>query len=163
MERAFPIRSESHQIEELSDRFFRGSLPTSWVAEKPANDYGVDLRIDLFEKNQATGLELLIQLKASANATDGEIEVVRLKVTTYNYLWDKLQVAMLVKYIGVEREAYWLLFRDIRPPSENQKTFTVHIPKANRLSTINWPDIQAYIRSITQEKLAATRRHQLSC
>lgn len=66
MIRAFPIRSESHQIEEISERFFRDSLPRNWTAEKPSNDYGVDLRVDMFELNQVTGLELLVQLKASS-------------------------------------------------------------------------------------------------
>jgi len=161
MERAFPVRSESHQIEELSERFFRDSLPKNWVAEKPANDYGVDLRVDLFEGNQATGLELLVQLKASAKPTGGEAEAVQLKVATYNYLWDKLQVAMLVKYVESEGEAYWLLFRDIPQPQAGQDTFTVRIPKANRLSAIAWPEVQAYVRGVTDEKLAAMRRHQM--
>ena len=67
----FPIRSETHQLEELSERFFRNSLPKNWLCERPANDYGVDLRVDLFEGNNATGLELLVQLKSSAKATDG--------------------------------------------------------------------------------------------
>lgn len=162
MERAFPVRSESHQIEELSERFFRDSLPKNWVAEKPANDYGVDLRVDLFEGNQATGLELLVQLKASAKPTGGEAEAVRLKVATYNYLWDKLQVGMLVKYVESEGDAYWLLFRDIPQPQAGQDTFTVRIPKANRLSAIAWPEVQAYVRGVTDEKLAAMRRHQMS-
>src|SRR5215216_4154433 len=141
MERAFPVRSESHQIEELSERFFRDSLPKNWVAEKPANDYGVDLRVDLFEGNQATGLELLVQLKASAKPTGGEAEAVQLKVATYNYLCDKLQVAMLVKYVESEGEAYWHLFRDIPQPQAGRDTFTVRIPKANRLAAIAWPEV----------------------
>jgi hypothetical protein len=162
MERRFPVRSESHQLEELSQRFFRDSLPKNWTAEKLGNDYGVDLRIDLFEGNQATGLELLVQLKASAKPTGGDTEAVRLKTATYNYLWDKLQVAMLVKYIESEGEAYWLLFRDIPQPQAGQDTFTIHIPKTNRLSVIEWREVQAYVRGVTDEKLAARRRSQIS-
>src|SRR6266508_5139839 len=145
MERAFPVRSESHQIEELSERFFCDSLPKNWVAEKPANDYGVDLRVEMFEANQATGLELLVQLKASAKPTGGEAEAVRLKVATYNYLWDKLQVAMLVKYVESEGEAYWLLLSNVPEPSQDQDSFTIRIPKENRLSSIDWQRIQNYV------------------
>lgn len=162
MDKAYPIRSESHQIEELSERFFREWLPKNWAAEKPAEDYGVDLRVDLFEGNQATGLELLVQLKASAESTGEETETVRLKTTTYNILWDKLQVAMLVKYIESEKEAYWLLFRNIPAPSQDQETFTVHIPKANRISVIRWTEIQEYVRDVTDTKLAAMRRHTIA-
>jgi hypothetical protein len=124
-------------------------------------DYGVDLRVDLFEAGAATGLELLVQLKSSAQASPGEYESVRLKVATYNYLWGKLQVAILVKYVAAENEAYWLLFRDIPAPPDAQKTFTVRIPKLNRLSQMPWVDIQAYVREVTDMKLAATRRSEV--
>lgn len=157
----FPIRSESHQLEELSERFFRNYLPNNWVTEKPANDYGVDLRVDLFEGCHATGLELLVQLKASKDSSVGESEVVRLKVATYNLLWEKLQVAMLVKFVESEKEAYWLLFKDIPNPPQDQESFTVHIPKTNRLSSAPWPKLQQYVRSVTDKKLAAMRMQEI--
>jgi len=116
----------------------------------------------MFEGNQATGLELLVQLKSSAEPTAVDTETVRLKTTTYNLLWEKLQVAMLVKYVASEKEAYWLLFRDIPTPSQDQETFTIHIPKENRISTIQWQDIQAYVRSVTDTKLASMRRHKMA-
>ena len=157
-DRAFPIRGETHQQAESSERFFRSSLPRNWVCERPENDYGVDLRVDLFEGNRATGLELLVQLKSSARATEGDFEVVRLATATYNHLWDKLQVAMLVKFIESEGEAYWLLLKDIPQPPQDVDTFSVRIPKGNRLSAIQWPEIQAHVRMVTDTKLAAARR-----
>ena len=161
MNKSFPLRVNSHQLEELSERFFKQSLPRNWTAERPSKDYGVDLRVDLFEGDRATGLELLVQLKASGTTSSLSEETVELKVPTYNLLWDKLQVAMLVKYVETEREAYWLLFRDIPEPSQEQETFTVHIPKVNRLSTAPWDKIRAYVRSVTDKKLAALRRSQM--
>lgn len=161
MDKTFPNRTDSHQLEELSERYFRQSLPKNWTVEKPANDYGVDLRVDLFEENKATGLELLVQLKASVHPTGTDTESIRLRTATYNHLWNKLQVAILVKYIESEGEAYWLLFRDIPSPSQDQETFTVQIPKANRLSSIEWSEIQTYIRGITDKKLAAMRQREL--
>jgi len=158
----FPHRSESHQLEETSVRYVRNALPRGWTCEKPEHDYGVDLRVDIFEDGTATGLELLFQLKASADSAKGETEVVRLKTSTYNHLWSKLQVVMLVKYIEHTNEAYWLLLKDIDIPATDQKTFTVHIPKANRLSTINWQDIQGYVRGITSTKLASVQRHPVA-
>jgi hypothetical protein len=101
-------------------------------------------------------------LKSSAEPSAADTETVRLKTTTYNLLREKLQVAMLVKYVASEKEAYWLLFRDIPTPSQDQKTFTIHIPKENRISTIQWPDIQSYVRSVTDTKLAAMRRHKMA-
>lgn len=161
MNESFPVRPESHQLEELSERFFRQALPKNWTVEKPNHDYGVDLRVDLFEGTSATGLELLVQMKSSAKATEAETETVQLRIATYNLLWGKLQVAMLVKFIEAESEAYWLLLKDIPAPSQDQETFVVHIPKKNRLSTAPWVDIQAYVRSVTDTKLAGMRLRQM--
>lgn len=161
MNKAYPLRVESHQLEELSRRFFERSLPKTWTAEKPENDYGVDLRVDIYEGKRATGLELLIQLKASAKPSGRATEDVQIRTSTYNLLWDKLQVAMLVKYIERDDEAYWLFFRDIRQPRQNRRTFTVHIPRDNRLSAAPWEEIQEYVRRVTDTKRAAMRREQL--
>lgn len=77
----------------------QNALPNNWVVEKPPNDYGVDLRVDIFEGELATGLELLVQLKSSQRASEGDSESISLRLATYNYLWDKLQVVMLVKFV----------------------------------------------------------------
>jgi hypothetical protein len=66
MAKRFPQKPESHQLEEISERFFRTRFPQNWRPERPGGDYGVDLKVDIFEGDDATGLELLVQLKASA-------------------------------------------------------------------------------------------------
>jgi hypothetical protein len=159
--KSFPVRHETHKLEELSRRFFTTSLPQNWVDETPGNDYGIDVRVDLFDGSAATGLELLVQLKASKRSRRAEFETVQLGVSTYNYLSAKLQVVMIVKYVHAEKEAYWQLLRNIDAPPQDQKTFTVRIPKANRLSAIDWPAIQQIIREVTDRKSAAQRKYVL--
>jgi len=162
MNRQFPTRTQAHNLEELSERFLNQCLPINWTSEKPEPDYGVDLRVDIFEGEDATGLELLIQLKASENATEGENETVQLRTVTYNHLWGKLQVVMLIKYVQEEHAAYWLLLKDVPAPNQEQATFTVRIPKANALSHIDWKCIEQYVREVTDEKITARRRNILS-
>lgn len=157
MNKKYPNRPNSLTLEELSRRNFIDSLPEDWLAERPANDYGIDLRVDIFKDNQATGLEFLVQLKSAQKASQNESEKVTLKISTYNYLRRKTQVAILVKYIKVENESYWLLLKDIPTPNQENDTFTVHIPKSNKLSEINWDDIYSHIRKVTDEKLATIR------
>ena len=160
---AFPQRPRSHELEEISRRAFIASLPESWACERVENDYGIDLRVDIFEGSRATGLELLVQLKSSERPTDGrDVEQVTLKVSTYNLIWRKLQVAMLVKHVQSEGESYWLFFRDIPPPRQEQETFTIQIPRDNRLSTISWEDVQNRIREVTDRKLAAQRAFDMN-
>lgn len=136
MNHQYPQRVDNHQLEELSERHFRNLLPRNWTCEKPANDYGVDLRVDLYDELAATGLELLVQLKASAEGSDQDTETIRLRTATYNHLWDKLQVVMPVKYIEAEDKAYWLLLSEVPEPNRDQDTFTVHIPKVNVLASL---------------------------
>ena len=63
---------------------------------------------------------------------------------------------MLVKYVENENEAYWVLLRDIAGPNNpNQKTLTVHIPRENRMSDINWDEQIDLIKKITYLKLGA--------
>ncbi len=153
----YPERPESHQLEEASHRFFTQQLPRSWVCEKPAHDYGVDLRVEMFENNAATGLELLVQLKASARSSTGETESLVLRATTFNMLRNKLQVVMLVKYSEEDGEAYWQLLRDAREPGQENDSVTIRIPKENQLSKIDWHEILLIVRGVTEVKLAANR------
>jgi hypothetical protein len=120
--------------------------------ERPGADYGVDVRVDIFENDEVTGLELLVQLKASNSPSESEDETIKLGTATYSYLWDKVQVVLLVKYVEADNEAYWLLLGDVPEPNQRHKTFTVRIPKANRLSTIDWQQIQNYVRDVTNGK-----------
>lgn len=159
MANRYPQRPNAHQIEEVSERFFKNCLPRNWHCEKPGGDYGVDLRVDIFEGEEVTGLELLVQLKASSHTAEGDSETITLRTATYNYLWDKLQVVMVVKYVEPDQEGYWLLLKDVPKPNQGSKTIAVKISKANRLTTIDWQRIQDYVREITDEKLAARRRN----
>lgn len=154
----YPQRSTTHQLEEMSERFLNNHLPTNWTSEKPASDYGIDLKIDIFDGTNARGLELLVQLKATKTGTNRTYETVRLLTSTYNYLWDNLQVVMLIKYVQSENKAYWLLLSDVPEPNQSQKTFTIHIPKENDLESIDWNEIHDYVRTVTTEKLEVRRR-----
>lgn len=153
-----PKRGATHRLEERSERYFRMRLPNDWVCEKQQYDYGVDLRVEIFEDDEATGLELLVQLKASNESSAQETEIVRLKTSTYNYLRDKLQVVMLVKFVAEDNAAFYLLLRDIPEPGQGRKTFSVRIPKCNRLSDIDWDAIRELVRNVTCVKLGAARR-----
>ncbi len=152
-----PKRINNHNSEELSERFFNNCLPENWYSYPPRNDYGVDLIVEIFEGEEATGLELIVQLKSTGTATENEIEKQTLDVSTYNYLNEKLRVAMIVKYVIPENEAYWILLKDIPSPNQKNKTFTINLPKLKKLSNINWEEIKEYVKSVTNRKLAAQK------
>jgi len=151
-----PQRPDTHVLETKAIRFFESHLPPNWTTTKPANDYGVDLVVGIFDGTNATNYELHVQLKASQHASGSDNEQVSLRVANYNHLKKILHVVVLVKYIADENEAYWTLLVDFPGPStQTQENFTVNIPRTNVLSTINWNEIEAYIREIVDYKLSA--------
>ncbi|WP_217565114.1 DUF4365 domain-containing protein [Vibrio cholerae] len=160
-----PQRDDNHRLEGISELFFRQNLPQTWTAHKPDPDYGVDLIVDIFDGNNATGRELLIQLKSSqeSNVTvDGEFERITLNVSTYNMLWDKLQVVMLVKYVASENQAYWQLLSEVPAPNEENQTISVRMPRANVLGNIEWEPIRNYVEAVHLRKLRARDRFRFS-
>ena len=161
MEKKFPIRHENHTLEEKSIIFFRQYLPTDWNVNSIDRDYGQDLNIEIAEDRVYRGLEFIVQLKSShlpdINGTD---ERQTLRIATYNYLWDNLRVVLLVKFVEEENEAYWILLKDVPKPNQDNETFTIRIPRQNRLSQLNWNDIADYVRYITQKKLKAGRPNE---
>jgi hypothetical protein len=161
MKAQLPIRDGARQRETASELFFQQHLPQGWMWERPANDYGIDLRVGVVEENRVTGLEFLVQLKASHNPSAAEYERVRLNVSTYNYLMGTVSVAMLVKYIEVDREAYWVLLRDVPAPSQAQQSFTVRMPRANRVSTLDWRRLRERLGDIQDLKLRACRLREI--
>lgn len=92
-------------------------------------------------------------MKSSQAGGDTDYETIQLNTSTYNLLWDKLQVVMLVKFVESENEAYWILLSDVPTPNQAQESFTIRIPKQNRLSTIGWKEIQDYIVRVYEGKI----------
>ena len=155
----FPKRHKNHSLEEESITFFREQLPEDWNINSVDRDYGQDLNIEICEDGEYRGLELVVQLKSSANPNgNDETENITLRVATYNYLWDNLRVVLLIKFVQSENEAYWLLLKDVPEPNQENDTFTIHIPKKNRLTNLDWNYITEYVRDVTNDKLKVRRR-----
>lgn len=154
----YPKRHPNHTLEEKSITFFYQCVPADWNKNSVDKDYGQDLNLEIAEDDTYRGLDLIVQLK-SANEADrhGEFEHQVFKVSTFNYLRANLRVVMIVKYVLSENEAYWILLKDIPLPNQDNDTFTIHIPTENKLSAIDWAIITAYVREVTDKKLAAMR------
>lgn len=161
MAKKYPIRHENHTLEEKSIIFFRNYLPTDWNVNSIDRDYGQDFNIEIAENGVYKGLEFIVQLKSS-NISDinGTDERQSLRVSTYNYLWDNLRVVLLIKFIENENEAYWILLKDVPEPKQDNETFTIRIPRQNRLSELNWNEISNYARAITDRKLKVGRPNE---
>ncbi|MDQ0074504.1 hypothetical protein J2W34_006328 [Variovorax boronicumulans] len=140
----------------MSETFLRQHLPPGWTCDRPQHDYGVDLRIGLASDGHVNGQQLVVQLKASDRDQSPNWTTIRLDVPTLLLLRGMLEVALLVKYIAAENEAYWLLLNDFTvQPSPGQQTVSIRIPKANRVSAQPWDAIAVHVQAVHFRKLQA--------
>lgn len=81
-----PRRPRNHALETKSRRLFEAAIPDDWVVTEAGTDYGVDLRVEIFEDGSATGLQFNVQLKATDGDTGDRWPIKR---QTLNY-WEAL-------------------------------------------------------------------------
>jgi hypothetical protein len=153
-----PIRHRNHVLEEMSKNFFLQHLPPEWTRQEYHPDYGKDYLIGIVEEGEVTNLNFIVQLKSSQTSSrKDEFETIRLSMSQYNHLNDDLYVVLLIKFVQSEMEGYWQLLYNIRPPDREQRSFSVPIPKVNRLSLINWNTVRQHVWNVTHDKLEARR------
>ncbi|RYZ56091.1 MAG: DUF4365 domain-containing protein [Sphingobacteriales bacterium] len=100
----FPIRHPNTVLESFSEQYFKSLLPSDWYVDKPI-DYGIDLVVSPVIRNQVTGLSFSVQLKAQHRSS---IKLsVRIKKSTLNYLFARLEPCMIVLYDHHSRKANW--------------------------------------------------------
>jgi tetratricopeptide (TPR) repeat protein len=145
-----PKRHGSHVLSTTSKKFFEGKLPDEWLYNVPEHDYGIDYHIEIAEEEKVTGLNFSVQLKSTATNDDEQFSRIVLKSSTLGYLVTRLEPVMLVQYEKDSNEAYWGWLEDFSFDLSDisQKTFTLSLIKANKLSETNW---QAVIRYVQQQ------------
>jgi hypothetical protein len=117
--------------------------------------------VGLANEGQINGQQLVVQLKASEQADSPDSVTLRLETATLQLLRQMLEVAVLVKYVAADNEAYWLLLKDFAAqPKPGQKTITIRIPKANRLSARTWNVVAGHVQAVHYRKLNANRPGQ---
>lgn len=139
----YPLRTSNHVTEARSRRRFEQELPSYWeTRESTGVDYGVDLRVEIFDKDDhpegsedwlATGDTFAVQLKGTAVAknADGSISV-QMRTATLQHLANLFEPVLLVVVHFTsddskgEVRAKWLHSFDFPAPSDLQATFTVN-------------------------------------
>ena len=103
-------RPRSHVLETANRRAFVGSLPAEWTDHSLADDYGVDLRVEIFDEvgdghTRSSGLTYAVQLKA----TDGETaRAMRVGVSWEHFAyWSSLgEPVLVVRYLAATGETF---------------------------------------------------------
>lgn len=149
-----PQRPRSHELETEAKNFLRGILPSAWVVHESKEDYGEDLRVEIFAKERATGLEFLVQLKATDKLTKRKHQIIqRVQVKTINYLLKKETPSLLMVYDSKAVMGYFVWIQDhvknklqqINPNWMKKKSSTFKIPDKNIFGYRSIDEIVSYL------------------
>lgn len=151
-----PNNHRNHQLERLSEIYFDSIFPTTWIKNKFQIDYGTDYNCEIAREidNGVTGMNFTVQMKGKETESNlGEITVSGVKRSTINRWLNRLEPTMIVVYLEDEKEAYWIWFENNTVDlTHDYKTFTIKLPRANRLSQISWKEISEELKIIFSRK-----------
>lgn len=144
-----PIRHKNHILETESNKFFENCLSNEWYAEKPGYDYGIDYNVSIVINNQVTGLNFSVQIKSTEKEESQQYVPISLKKSTLGLFQARLEPILLIAYVQEDKEAYWHWYNDLSfDLTSKQETYRVNIPRANRLSVIDWDEITQYVQNV---------------
>ena len=149
----FPNRHRNHEIETLSERFFKNCFPESWIINTFQIDYGTDYNCEITTDKKVTGNNFSIKLKGKDTESNNETVKISLKRTNINRWLNKLEPTMIIVFIVDEKEAFWIWFgNNIVDLTKKNESFTISIPRHNKLSEVNWDLISRYVGSIFSKR-----------
>jgi len=149
----YPNRHRNHEIETLSERFLKNLLPVSWVTNSFQIDYGTDYNCEITTERQVTGNNFSIQLKGKETEQNLDSVKIILKRTNINRWLSRLEPTIIIVYIVDEHEAYWKWFEDNTVDlTQNNESYTVTIPRKNKLSQLKWDLVAEYVKSIFSKR-----------
>lgn len=173
-------RSESHLIEQEAILMLKRKLPREWVVRELTPDYGIDLDVELFEKEEekivTLGERLYIQVKGTTKANYKELEIdvdgkkMAKRCITFpldtailrlvERVGDSLPILLTVVDISAE-EAFFISLNDYANFVLNdddkwriQESKTIYIPCDNKIGSIEllrWYAIRPKLNSFFAE------------
>jgi hypothetical protein len=121
-----------------------------WIVDKPS-DYGIDLIVTPVLGGNVIGLNFSLQLKAK-NDVKGKWEV-RLKKTTLNYLFNRLEPVMIVLYNKKTTEGRWKWLLPIDfDLTKNVASYSVRFNQQQTFSAIDWNTISNFVQRVFKIK-----------
>lgn len=149
----FPRRPRNHEIETLSENYFRSKIPSTWIIDKPSWDYGIDYHCGIVIDEMVTGINFSIQLKGKEKEKNKTNIQVTIKRSTINLWLIRLEPIMIITFIVEENKAYWIWFENNTVDlTLDQKTFTINIPRTNKLEIYDWNICSEYVTKIFKNK-----------
>lgn len=162
-----PRRPRQHELDTAATRFAESQLPASWTCQPISPDYGKDLRVEIFQNQEATAYEFYVQSKGHERfpIVRGDKIAQPIRVSTLRYLEKQIIPTMIVAYSAEENRACYLwitpyildvlnnenpLWRETAGDSE----ITIHVPLVNNFENVSIADtVLRYVAVVYTEIL----------
>ncbi len=148
-------RVKQHQLEDLSRSKYSLILPRHWVCRNKDKDYGIDIEVEIFDKdNINTGLVYWVQLKATDSNDQNSIKKVNLSVESIKY-YQKLEVPVLIVRYSAKTDIFyycWAHKIDLFHSKRNAKTITINFRDEDIWDDLSYIKITKYLEKIKSIK-----------
>lgn len=156
-----PKRTHSQWLGKLAEaKFAELATEKGWLVHPvhSGNDFGIDARVELVDKNEVTGVEFLVQIKCREEFSkdrDGSINAGSVKVSTVGYWLAKLSPTLLAAYDHSRRVFYWNWAHRTFPVERfsnalerHQDSLVLTFPQDNKLDSAGLQEIENEAQSI---------------
>lgn len=154
-------RPKQHVIDSQAQLLFRQSLPAEWIVRQIVPDYGIDYEVEIVEGESLTGFTFYVQLKGtiSPKYTDASL-CLSFEVDKLIHYSEKVNKPVFIIVADLVNNAcLWLyaqrfireVLRVNNPSWHSQKSVTLHVPKANKLSETLESLVQATKKGTKEE------------
>jgi tetratricopeptide (TPR) repeat protein len=156
---AMPSRPASHRGETASRNAFTAACPAAWVVRRIEDEYGIDLEVEIFDGDRATGLTFKVQLK-SKDIARGRAVSKSVKVSSLNYWLNHDVPVLVVLYDTRTGTLYgsWAHAHDTGSIPDGAKTTTFSFSYLDILDADAFARIDADVRVIRSLKDAFAPR-----
>lgn len=113
-------------------------IPSAWTVSDVVNDYGLDLRVEIFEQGHATSHSFWIQLKGTDEPDLRKALRRSFDLSSLAYMSAQADPVLLVRYHSPTRALFgqWLHAKDIVLKKTAQKSYTVKWVLSDRLDSV---------------------------
>lgn len=139
-----PKRIDTHRIDTKAVRTIFTHLNENWLVRSlEERDYGIDLQLERFDSDDATGDFIFVQVKGTDKAFKENVQLSGFPVDTVNYalmfdvpffLFHTSNVSKQTKYVWLQNYVETRLEKDT-PQWKTQDSVTIYFPDENNLES----------------------------
>lgn len=156
-------QTASQIIGREGERWFSSVLPSEWIWQPPADDYGIDGTVAIGDEKAVTPFEFGVQVKSCRRweTRDKHLFVRAVSTDAVRYWALRLVPTLLVAYEAATKRGFYAWIPDlvsIEDFANENATVTLKLPLVQKLDDYCWNDIKSRVLSYHLLTAAAIRK-----